>query len=209
MYRGVRCWLATRLSYRSSSALDLVDLHLLSPSGTYISIPGPLGKGGYAMLLAVPCRYTSQRTLPRRRLHSESTGYAISQSSKEILYSRASLSPAAVNRQSWPAARVGRRCTDLDLPADPAGPPFGLPSRFRSATTALRRRSGSRSSSGNLLEHVDIQGLFGDHLLQPRVLALEFLQRFGVLGSHAAVLVLPAMPGRLWRPRGACSRPRR
>src|SRR5690606_169094 len=54
-------------------------------------------------------------------------------------------------------------------------------------------------SRRNLLEHVDIEGLVGDQLLEPSVLILsfEFFEAFDVIGLHAPVLGHPAMPGRL------------
>src|SRR5690606_29042328 len=48
----------------------------------------------------------------------------------------------------------------------------------------------------NLLEHVDVESLIGDQLLEPGVLGLELFEPFGLVGLHAAVLGYPAMPGR-------------
>ena len=56
---------------------------------------------------------------------------------------------------------------------------------------------GSEVSPVHFLEHVDIESLLGDHLLQPRVFLLELSEPFRVVGLHAAVLALPAMPGSL------------
>jgi hypothetical protein len=42
-----------------------------------------------------------------------------------------------------------------------------------------------------------VQGLLGDHLLQPRVFPLELLQALSLIGLHPAVLVPPPVPRRL------------
>src|SRR6476661_1822425 len=57
--------------------------------------------------------------------------------------------------------------------------------------------SGSEVSLRQLLEHVDVERLIRDELLEPRVLAFEFLQPLRVVGIHAPVLRDPSMPRRL------------
>ena len=89
----------------------------------------------------------------------------------------------------------------------------------RRATTALRRRSGLRSfppqaptaSPGLRIEHRLLQLSFCQKLLLLRrslrletgVLLLQLGQPFGLLGLHAAVLLLPAVVGRLGHLNGA------
>src|SRR6476661_2176439 len=80
----------------------------------------------------------------------------------------------------------------------PCRPGVRTPRTGRAAPS--RRRacdSGSEVSRRDLLEHVDVQSLVGDQLLEPGVLGLEFLEPFGLVGLHAAVLGKPAMPRRL------------
>jgi len=82
------------------------------------------------------------------------------------------------------------------------GPPPDTPAAGNTRTVhrAPEQRGvdgpGSEVSPGQLLEHVDVQGLIGDDLLQPLVLLLQLLESFGVLALHPAVLGHPAMPGR-------------
>ena len=57
--------------------------------------------------------------------------------------------------------------------------------------------SGSEVSRRDVLEHVDVESLVGDQLLQPGVFGLKFFEPFGLVGFHAAVLGQPAMPRRL------------
>lgn len=57
--------------------------------------------------------------------------------------------------------------------------------------------SGSEVSRRDLLEHVDVESLIGDQLLEPGVLGFELLEPFGLVGLHTAVLGHPAMPRRL------------
>ncbi len=76
-----------------------------------------------------------------------------------------------------------------------------LRSEPRTADATPRRwcddGSGSDVSLRQLPEHVDIQGLIRDQLLQPNVLGLELLQPLRIIGLHAAVLGEPPVPGRL------------
>ena len=53
-----------------------------------------------------------------------------------------------------------------------------------------------RSFPVQLFQHVDVEGL-GHDLLEAGLLALELFEAFGVVGLRAAVLVAPAVPGRL------------
>jgi hypothetical protein len=72
------------------------------------------------------------------------------------------------------------------------------PNSSSSATTTRRREFGVRIFSlGHELQHVDVQGLIRHDALETRVLLLEFLQALGVVGLHAAILIAPAVPGRL------------
>src|SRR5207245_535155 len=57
--------------------------------------------------------------------------------------------------------------------------------------------SGSEVSLSQLLEHVDVEGLVGDQLLQSSVLTLEVLEAPHLLALHARVLCPPAVPGGL------------
>src|SRR5690606_20444745 len=50
-------------------------------------------------------------------------------------------------------------------------------------------------SLGDLLEHLDVQRLVGDDLLQSVVLLFQRLQPLGLLALHAAVLGSPATQG--------------
>jgi len=71
--------------------------------------------------------------------------------------------------------------------------------------TALRRRSGLRSfprrdptaSPGLRLEHRLLQLRFCQQLLEPGVLLVQLNQPSGLLGLHPAVLLPPAVVGRL------------
>src|SRR5579862_5741240 len=56
---------------------------------------------------------------------------------------------------------------------------------------------GSEVSLRQLLEHVDVERLVSDELLQPRVLALEFLEPLRLVGLHPAVLRTPTIPAAL------------
>src|SRR5829696_3395368 len=71
------------------------------------------------------------------------------------------------------------------------------PKRCCRCPTALRRRSGSEVSLGQLLEQVDVQRLVGDQPLEPGVLGLQLPQLLGLAGLHPAILGPPAVPGRL------------
>ena len=66
--------------------------------------------------------------------------------------------------------------------------------RLNSTHTIGRR---AEVSLGDVLQHVDVERLVGDDPLQTGVLVLEFLEALRVVGLHSAVLVLPAVPGRL------------
>ena len=57
--------------------------------------------------------------------------------------------------------------------------------------------SGLEFSLGHELQHVDVQGLVRHDALQARVLLLELFEALGVVGLHAAILIPPAVPGRL------------
>jgi hypothetical protein len=63
--------------------------------------------------------------------------------------------------------------------------------------TAQRRRPGVKVSLRQLLEHVDIQRLLSNELLQPLVLTLQLLQALGFISLHPAVLRTPTIPRRL------------
>lgn len=91
--------------------------------------------------------------------------------------------PYCCTERCWPTTRQARRCE--------------TPNRSTSITTARRRRSGLTSFPAHLLEHVDVEGLLGDQLLEPLILPLKLLEPFGVFGFHPAVLISPAMPGLL------------
>ena len=65
------------------------------------------------------------------------------------------------------------------------------------AAREAERPSPIEVSLGDLLERVDLEFLVGDDPLQPRVLALQLAQPFGVVGLHPAVLVAPAVVGLL------------
>ena len=49
----------------------------------------------------------------------------------------------------------------------------------------------------DLLEHLLIQGQFGDETLEACVLGFQFLEAFGFVGLESAILVAPAVEGRL------------
>ena len=66
--------------------------------------------------------------------------------------------------------------------------------RLNSTHTIGRR---AEVSLGDVLQHVDVARLVGDDPLQTGVLVLEFLEALRVVGQHGAVLVPPAVPGRL------------
>ncbi len=68
------------------------------------------------------------------------------------------------------------------------------------AAFAVRRSEVSRRQ---VLEHVDVEGLVGDELLQSGVLGFEFFEALGVISFHAAVLGQPPMPRWTRRLRGA------
>src|SRR5262249_47222456 len=51
--------------------------------------------------------------------------------------------------------------------------------------------------SRDLLEHLLVEQGLGQQLLQPGVLAPQLLEPLGLVGLHAAVLVAPAVQGRL------------
>src|SRR5262249_17705820 len=53
---------------------------------------------------------------------------------------------------------------------------------------------------GDLLEHLLVQGQFGDEALEPGVLGLHLLEALGLVGLEAAVLVTPAVEGLLADP---------
>ncbi len=93
---------------------------------------------------------------------------------------------------------AGRRWVDRGWPTSATGTAFTTP---RTALGGPRRPAGggpgSEVSPVHLLQHVDVEGLVGHDPLQPGVLALELLEALGVVGLHAAVLVAPAMEGRL------------
>jgi hypothetical protein len=74
----------------------------------------------------------------------------------------------------------------------------GRPRTGRAACRRLRVcGSGSEFPRRDLLEHVDVERLVRDELLQAGVLRLELLQPLRVVGLHPAVLREPAMPRRL------------
>src|SRR5262249_12590755 len=56
---------------------------------------------------------------------------------------------------------------------------------------------GSEVFSGDLLEHLLVQGQLGDQALQPGVLDLQLSEALGVIALEAAVALLPAVVGRL------------
>lgn len=70
-----------------------------------------------------------------------------------------------------------------NAPAEPLRPCDGAP--------------GSEFPLRQLLEHVDIQRLLGDQLLQPLVLCLERLQALGLIGLHPAIDRPPPVERRL------------
>ena len=57
--------------------------------------------------------------------------------------------------------------------------------------------SGSKFSLGDELQHVDVESLIGDDALELGVLLVEFRQPLRVVRLHTAVLILPAVLGRL------------
>lgn len=63
--------------------------------------------------------------------------------------------------------------------------------------TACRRRSGLKVSPGDLLQHVDVERLVCDELLQPGVLTLELSEPAGVVGAELPVSLAPAVVGLL------------
>jgi hypothetical protein len=54
-----------------------------------------------------------------------------------------------------------------------------------------------RITLGDALQHVDVEGLSGHDALELSVFLPELLQSLGVVGPHVAVLIPPAVPGRL------------
>src|SRR5665811_1920193 len=58
-------------------------------------------------------------------------------------------------------------------------------------------RDSYRSVLRQLLEHVDLEGLVRDDLLQPRVLTLKLTQPLRLVRLHPAVLGTPTRPRRL------------
>ena len=72
----------------------------------------------------------------------------------------------------------------------------------RRATTALRRRSGLRSFSASSLSIAFSSSASARSFLR-RAFLLQLSQPFGLLGLHAAVLLLPAVVVRLGHLNGA------
>src|SRR5690606_1850640 len=56
---------------------------------------------------------------------------------------------------------------------------------------------GSPVSLRDVLEHLVVEREIGHQVLQSAVLVLQLLEALGLLGLHAAVLVAPAIEGRL------------
>ena len=70
--------------------------------------------------------------------------------------------------------RPGQPLGGTMLPGHPAGPAFGDPEqRRRAGPRPAGVVQGSAVSPGQLLEHVDVQGLIGNDLLQALVLLLQ------------------------------------
>ena len=99
---------------------------------------------------------------------------------------------------SSPRPRAGRRrCVERCWPVTRHARRSDNSRRSCNMQTASRRRDGlTQFPPGDLLERVDLEFLVGDDPLQPRVLALQLAQPFGVVGLHPAVLVAPAVVGR-------------
>ena len=78
--------------------------------------------------------------------------------------------PYCCTERCWPTTRQARRCE--------------TPNRSTSTQPLAADGRGSPVSPADLLEHVDVEGLLGDQLLEPLIFPLKLLEPFGVFGFH-------------------------